>query len=342
MSGFRFTPSPSPEPGGPSRDAENLGWKGSNGIVPPDILEQILEGKTCTPLSLMEFRDFLATSEFSDENLDAYEWYSAYRKRFLSLPPSIQQFSPPPQPTPTLTTEPRIQPLRAETEAAVSLFFCSSAPQELNIPSRAIVKLRKDLEYTTHPDVFEDAIKHVVELMRGSSVPRFLEFAAKNIRSRRELADRYAKGVVSLGVTVGIMIVLLYHHQPRWYRLFTIPSNFLIFLYIQTVQTHLCLRYMGQRQREVLITEMKDRDKSKSGSTLPQPIGSKSLSISKIWEVEDGKRKAGGGRTFKVVEDPVVLRIQQQIRRRVIFWGCVGCAVLTVGFLWIPEGVWKR
>ncbi|KAJ3053859.1 hypothetical protein HK097_003231, partial [Rhizophlyctis rosea] len=48
-------------------------------------------------------------------------------------------------------------------------------------------KLRKELEFTTHPEVFEEAVGHVVELMRGSSVPKFVEYAGKNIRSKSEI-----------------------------------------------------------------------------------------------------------------------------------------------------------
>lgn len=33
-------------------------------LVPSDMLEQILEGKTCTPLSLSEFREFLGMSVY--------------------------------------------------------------------------------------------------------------------------------------------------------------------------------------------------------------------------------------------------------------------------------------
>ncbi|KAJ3037207.1 hypothetical protein HK097_003583, partial [Rhizophlyctis rosea] len=82
-----------------SRSAGNLSINSLNlnrsmgklsSVAPPDTLEQILTGKTCTPMSLAEFREFLATKEFSEENLDAYEWYQAYRTRFFSLPDSTQ------------------------------------------------------------------------------------------------------------------------------------------------------------------------------------------------------------------------------------------------------------
>ncbi|KAJ3040667.1 hypothetical protein HDV00_010560 [Rhizophlyctis rosea] len=317
-----------------------------NDLIPPDILEQILEGKTCTPVSLLEFREFLATKEYSAENLDAYEWFQAYRKRFFSLPEPDQRLSPPPSTSETQRpVDPSIQPLRTECTAAVQNFYCSSAPQELNIPSKLQAKVRKELEATTHPDVFESSIHHCVELMRSSSLPKFLKGAARNIDSREEVLERGVKGLCWISIPVAIMIVLLYYHQSRWYRLFIFPPLYMSLLYFQTAQTQMCFTYMGKRQREVLLTEMTDEQKPKAHidvfTTDPTVFKGKD------GEGEVKKRKGGAkpkivGKTFKDIEEPLVFKIQAALKRKVLIWGAVGSVVIVAVMLAIPEDAWKR
>ncbi|KNC99027.1 uncharacterized protein SPPG_05976 [Spizellomyces punctatus DAOM BR117] len=60
------------------------------------ILVRILQGKTCTPLSLSDFRTYLEKKEFSEENLDVLEWFISYRHRFMALPESERALSPAP------------------------------------------------------------------------------------------------------------------------------------------------------------------------------------------------------------------------------------------------------
>ncbi|KNC98662.1 uncharacterized protein SPPG_06343 [Spizellomyces punctatus DAOM BR117] len=64
--------------------------------VRDSTLLKILQGKTCYPLSLGEFKKFLETREFSAENLAVVEWFISYRTRFNALPTSERERSPPP------------------------------------------------------------------------------------------------------------------------------------------------------------------------------------------------------------------------------------------------------
>ncbi|KAJ3027245.1 hypothetical protein HK097_006204 [Rhizophlyctis rosea] len=230
------------------------------------------------------------------------------------------------------------------------LFFDPAGPQELNVPSKIMKKLKEEIKVSTHPDVFEEAIRHCVDLMRTSSLPKFLARATKNIDSGRERAERMVKGLLWISITIAVMIVLLYYHQSRWYRLFTIPPTLMATLYFQTFQTQVCFTYMGRRQREILITEM-------TPETLPKPRKSV-FSSGPPTELEKGDtksdtlsrrvtRKAKGtvkivGRTFKEVEEPLVLKLQQSIKDRVLRVGVVATVLLTCGLLGIPEDVWKR
>ncbi|KAJ3040753.1 hypothetical protein HDV00_010510 [Rhizophlyctis rosea] len=321
--------------------------KGGNHI-PPDVLEQILEGKTCTPLSLMEFREYLTTTEFSEENLDAYEWFQAYRKRFYSLPRSQQSLSPPLS-SPAHSVDPSHQPLRAETTAALSLFFCASAPQEVNIPHKVQEKLRIDLQSTTHPDVFEEAIRYVVELMRRRNLPGFLRDASSNIGSWREIAKRWVTGSAYVGLSIGFLILLLYFHQSRWYRLFILPPIYMALLYFQTAQRHVCLHYMGRRQREVLITETPGDKNTQTTKRCPF-TGAKDVETgfgNENWEMGDRTKAAKlvgrvVGRTFKGVEEPIVVSVQQAVKRRYLLWALIGDLIIVVAVLGIPEDIWMH
>lgn len=60
-------------------------------------LTDILDRKTCPPISLDDFRLYLLHKERSIENLQFYVWYEDYKRRFNALPPDQQALSPPPQ-----------------------------------------------------------------------------------------------------------------------------------------------------------------------------------------------------------------------------------------------------
>ncbi|RUP50402.1 hypothetical protein BC936DRAFT_139363 [Jimgerdemannia flammicorona] len=72
-------------------------------------LDIILSGRTCSPLSLEDFRNYLVHTEFSDENLEFLEWMHGYRAAWCRLEKGLQELSPmvtaPYQPFVTLSSE---------------------------------------------------------------------------------------------------------------------------------------------------------------------------------------------------------------------------------------------
>ncbi|RUS33681.1 hypothetical protein BC938DRAFT_470574 [Jimgerdemannia flammicorona] len=60
-------------------------------------LEAVLEDKLSSPVSKTDFRLYLTYEEHSVENLDFFEWYQDYKKRFDDLPCATKSLSPPPQ-----------------------------------------------------------------------------------------------------------------------------------------------------------------------------------------------------------------------------------------------------
>jgi Regulator of G protein signaling domain len=64
-------------------------------------VNDIVQGKTCVPISLHEFRLFLKHHEHSLENLDFFLWYQDYKRRWDQLPLPAKLQSPPPQEKPS-------------------------------------------------------------------------------------------------------------------------------------------------------------------------------------------------------------------------------------------------
>ncbi|CAG8540431.1 94_t:CDS:2 [Ambispora leptoticha] len=58
------------------------------------ILNSLIEGKTCGPISLKEFHAFLEYKEHSVENLEFYQWFQDYKLRFAKLPVEQQDLCP--------------------------------------------------------------------------------------------------------------------------------------------------------------------------------------------------------------------------------------------------------
>ncbi|KAI8584622.1 hypothetical protein K450DRAFT_217188 [Umbelopsis ramanniana AG] len=65
------------------------------------FMNDIVQGKTCVPISLHEFRLFLKHHEHSLENLDFFLWYQDYKRRWDQLPLPAKLQSPPPQEKPS-------------------------------------------------------------------------------------------------------------------------------------------------------------------------------------------------------------------------------------------------
>ncbi|CAM0141660.1 hypothetical protein VKS41_000772 [Umbelopsis sp. WA50703] len=64
----------------------------------PDVsLDDVLQEKTCSPISLQDFKWFLKNREHTLENLDFYYWYLDYRERFRSLSDFEKAKSPMPR-----------------------------------------------------------------------------------------------------------------------------------------------------------------------------------------------------------------------------------------------------
>ncbi|KAJ2962521.1 hypothetical protein NQZ79_g2353 [Umbelopsis isabellina] len=81
-----------------------------SGLLHRDSLDQfagskfmgdIVQGKTCVPITLHEFRLFLKYQEHSLENLDFYLWFQDYKRRWDQLPLDAKLLSPPPQEKPS-------------------------------------------------------------------------------------------------------------------------------------------------------------------------------------------------------------------------------------------------
>lgn len=68
---------------------------------PPLPVNDIVQGKTCVPISLHEFRLFLKHHEHSLENLDFFLWFQDYKRRWDKLPLTTKLQSPPPQEKPS-------------------------------------------------------------------------------------------------------------------------------------------------------------------------------------------------------------------------------------------------
>lgn len=64
-------------------------------------VNEIVQGKTCVPISLHEFRLFLKHHEHSLENLDFFLWFQDYKRRWDKLPLTTKLQSPPPQEKPS-------------------------------------------------------------------------------------------------------------------------------------------------------------------------------------------------------------------------------------------------
>lgn len=64
-------------------------------------MSDIVQGRTCVPISLHEFRLYLKYQEHSLENLDFYLWFQDYKRRWDQLPLDAKLLSPPPQEKPS-------------------------------------------------------------------------------------------------------------------------------------------------------------------------------------------------------------------------------------------------
>ncbi|KAI9014883.1 hypothetical protein BC832DRAFT_546706 [Gaertneriomyces semiglobifer] len=183
-------------------------------------LLRILQGSTCSPMSLKDLQRYLENKTFCRENLDALQWFVSYRSRFNDLPPAEKALSPPPTDfdltsgVSTHTTSPHndsffdsiptarnlhkvivdtqsdlstapvdAQPFRHEVNAAIKIFFTSGGDSELNIPGPMRMAIVEHAKHTTHPCVFAPAARHCFDIISSSSIPAFTKHAAENIQT---------------------------------------------------------------------------------------------------------------------------------------------------------------
>ncbi|KAI9139456.1 hypothetical protein BKA69DRAFT_1168312 [Paraphysoderma sedebokerense] len=123
--------------------------------------------------------------------------------------------------------------MTAELQYILQTYILPSSTRELNITSAMRSSVIRNLSKTYHPSVFEEVSDHILDLMKSSSFPSFLEYAASNI-SPFEMKLRWIvlTGLVILYIgATAAMIVLPCH---RWWRFLAWPLLvFAVLSYIQ-------------------------------------------------------------------------------------------------------------
>ncbi|KAI8077959.1 uncharacterized protein B0P05DRAFT_543497 [Gilbertella persicaria] len=226
-------------------------------------LDHILNGTTCQPISLQDFRYYLLNKEHSGENLDFYFWYLDYCKRFNKLPEHEKAKSPPPKeratpasynlPLDTLkkrkqrrNTNPLMirqtdpdQPFRDEVNAVLRTFFHVDSYKELNIEGWMSKYTVFYGCQTTHPDVFVDVHEHIYQIMKTSSLKSFIHHALQNMRYSWVILH-YVGGVFNFLHLPMILLYTFSNHTSRWYRLTLFPFTFLFALSILSARAAFC------------------------------------------------------------------------------------------------------
>ncbi|RUS23742.1 hypothetical protein BC938DRAFT_474693 [Jimgerdemannia flammicorona] len=263
----------------------------------------VLEGKTCTPISLREFRLFLKNKERSLENLDFHFWYLDYKVKWSNLPIETKALSPPPlerpglhiywyQPTvpnvvsppsaysalidmpsplppatltPSVTERyanlglvPESQPFRREVDMVLQTFFFES-PKELNIEGHARDYVRYHSKFTTHPDVFVQVHRRVLENMQSSSLKNFINSALQNINYDGKIF-RWSVACGLLTASFIVTVVVFSLRVSRWFRLFDLPLVFLAVLYFVSAQAGVCFTRATANRRELHDYELAGMD----------------------------------------------------------------------------------
>ncbi|OBZ89165.1 hypothetical protein A0J61_02795 [Choanephora cucurbitarum] len=254
------------------KDSFQRWFAGSKSDLKDVHIDHILNGTTCQPISLQDFRYYLLNKEYSGENLDFYFWYLDYSARFNCLSEEEKAKSPAPKerPTPTsynlplnelkkktppqkkegfdnLPGVPREleyeteedQPFRDEVNAVLRTFFHIDSYKELNIEGW----MSKHAIYygcqTTHPEVFADVHEHIYNIMKTSSFKTFLHFALQNMRYSWIILH-YVGGVFNLLHLPMILLYTFSNHTSRWYRLSLFPFTFLFSMSILSGRAGFC------------------------------------------------------------------------------------------------------
>ncbi|QRW02332.1 regulator of G protein signaling domain protein [Ceratobasidium sp. AG-Ba] len=264
-------------------------------------LVNILSGDACSPLGFEEFERYLEFQEHSLENLQFIVWYHDYRARFFDLPAEQQALSPSPlldhhSPTPgryrgesaspsTTTTADwgfsptssswsqwsplpptpvplRNQPFRTETLHIVATFLRPHAKKELSLDADVRDELLRELEKTTHPDVFTPAYTRIYDLVDTSSVPHFVNTVASNINLPKQIYW-YSIGTTFTLLSWLIALFTIYFipdspRSKRYIRLVSVPFAVLGCMQIYSAWRGFCSQVFGRSARQLHTWELVD------------------------------------------------------------------------------------
>ncbi|KAI8870083.1 hypothetical protein GQ42DRAFT_115081, partial [Ramicandelaber brevisporus] len=116
-----------------------------------------------------EFREFLAHTEYSIENLLFYEWVEAYREKWSTLPQPIQDLSPPQGNESRPEADVSKQPFRSEIDECIVQFFSDDGRHQLNLPNWKTKWVLEESQNTTHPSLFDKSMKEVMRMLEQSA-----------------------------------------------------------------------------------------------------------------------------------------------------------------------------
>ncbi|KAJ1986098.1 hypothetical protein H4R33_003567 [Dimargaris cristalligena] len=251
------------------------------------VLDRILNGLTCPPISLPEFRYYLTHHECSLENLNFYEWYQNYTCAYQALPQHQQALIPlprndviptmsatmvpgsihvtepksfvgdeilPPPPSGSLPPPTNDLPLRQQCQEALDRFIHHGAPDEINITHQVRVVLLAQAHYTTHPALFNPVLAEAMSLMRNSSLDGFMKWANQNITPRSRKWRLLGAALVDV-LAVVALVVLICLDLPRVYRWALFPPILWTIGVYCTNTHHVCLVHLISKRRELSLLQ---------------------------------------------------------------------------------------
>ncbi|CAE6444437.1 unnamed protein product [Rhizoctonia solani] len=164
---------------------------------------------------------------------------------------------PSPMPSPL-----KDQPFRNETLQIVATFIRPGAKKELNLDMDVRDELLRELEKSTHPDVFAPAYAQIYDLVDGCSVPNFVSYAAANINLPKQMYW-YAIGIIFTLISWVIAIFTIYFvpdhpRSKRSIRLVSVPFAVLGCMQIYSAWRGFCSQVFGRSARQLHTWELVD------------------------------------------------------------------------------------
>jgi hypothetical protein len=260
------------------------------------VTDDILQEKTCQPISLQDFRWYLTNKEHSAENLDFYYWYLDYRERFNQLPDFERAKSPIPREgaardsisiamdsavsvgtnalahgeglrdfNEASTLGANLQPLREEINAVLKTFFEPTSFKELNLDGSIIKYVMYHGRRTTHPDVFTEAFNQVRWTLEHSSLRNFFHHALQNIRYS-QVVIFYSMALFNF-LHIPMLLYYTYtHHMSRWWRLPVIWFAFNFVGSILTAKLGFCTVRALLGRRQVPLYELEEVEQARKST----------------------------------------------------------------------------